>query len=325
MYRTVVVVVLVVLGNGIYYALPLTVLTVEVPVTKLTLVPGRCLCQDKELMRSKGELILKVMDLKTKKHPGIAPCKDLSFNDSSYVYYKLGDISISSYVAPDSTKLYYVQTRKNVFRKNTVSFVLNELGVLNSAEVKVEDRTLDVVTQLVGSVAEVAGKFMKAADTPETDDLDCKKLRAELDLLIAARNVQQAAAGNRQRSYKNVFFNNTGQQRLRVGREGLRQSIACPHICGQTNDIQLFLMQNKLACQECVYQMSGGVSYFKNQLLGTWLRELFEKRSNVDLWPCEFSLASMDRHLIGAFLEKMQLVRQTIVPLFIPNFSPNCK
>jgi hypothetical protein len=177
--------------EGIYYALPLTVLTVEVPVTKITLTPGACFCEDKELMRSKGEIINELIKLQPVPPKNPDNCEEEMKFGKTFTYYKLGTIAISGYPAPDTSKIFFVKTRKNAFKKTNLTFSLNELGVMNSAEIKVEDRTLDVITQITGSVVEVVGKLLKGDTTKSGKPLDrkstCKKLRGQLNDIAAAR------------------------------------------------------------------------------------------------------------------------------------------
>lgn len=197
--------------NGVYYALPMTIVTVEVPVTKITRKPGRCLCEDEEMMRLKGEIIDIVIKAKkepekAKKEPELKDkawnaCEELMFDATSSERYKLGDLIISSYPVPDSSKIFFVTNKKNVFKKNNLSFVLNELAVLHSAEIKAEDRTLDVITQVVGSVASVAGKFLKGTENDSSklkgikksaeltpNKIFCNSLRVEFDKLVSAKS-----------------------------------------------------------------------------------------------------------------------------------------
>lgn len=175
-------------GNGVYYALPMTIVTVEVPVTKIILTPGACFCKDEEMMRLKGEIINEVIKAKKKskfENKTWKECEELTFDSTSYKYYKMGDVTISSYPVPDSSKIFFVTNRKNIFKKNNLNFVLNELGVLQSAEIKTEDRTLDVITQIVGSVASVAGKFLKSSE--EDKSTLCERLRTQFNLLESAK------------------------------------------------------------------------------------------------------------------------------------------
>lgn len=129
-------------AGGAYYALPMTLLTVEIPVTEITRTKIECF--DDTLMRARfGDDPKKIAAFLSLK-------KDTTF-------YKLGEeITVSGRPVPDSGKLYLVNLTGNWRKNQSLTLALNEFGVVSKADVAVEDHTFDIVVQSLQSVAGIA-------------------------------------------------------------------------------------------------------------------------------------------------------------------------
>lgn len=178
--------------NGVYYSLPKAVLTLEIPVTKITWSKGKYFDTEPEITELRKDGVTSL----TK-----AGKKEITF-------YEIGDISMSSYPVPDMNKLYFAKVNRNLFKNRKLTFVMNDLAVLQSAEQTNEDKTFDIITQIVSSVASVAGVAMKVPKSPGTpvaatpQDILKDKLKeireARFELLSVGRLTVSEAIYNRQ-------------------------------------------------------------------------------------------------------------------------------
>lgn len=146
-------------AGGMYYALPLSLITVDVPVTKIERSKGDCFDEaDSMSVKLLRERVGKATaDELTKKWKDTA-------NKGTYTFYKLDkeEIAISTRPAPDPAKVYYA-TLKNRWNKNQqLTLNLNELGQMTKGEFVNEDRTFDLIVQGVSSIAGIISAVLPA-------------------------------------------------------------------------------------------------------------------------------------------------------------------
>lgn len=161
--------------SGIYYSLPKTILTIEIPVTKVSWKMGRYFNKNAELSRGKHEQLKKLKG---------------SHKDSTLIFYELGDIIISGHPVPDMSKVYFSTLKTSPLKNRKLTFVMNDLSVLQSADVLNEDKTFDIITQSISSIASLAGVVMGVSKSSE-DGTDTIKIHENL-LLKKLQTIRQS-------------------------------------------------------------------------------------------------------------------------------------
>ncbi len=158
-------------ASGIVYALPKTNVIVEVEVKKVeTKAPAANIC-----------------DAACQRRTGLKPLPNKEI-------YTIENYTISSVAKVDEDQVYLVNPRNKWNKKKDISFTLSGLGIIQGADVAVEDKTFEIVTTAISSVISVAGIFsanVKAAALPagtKAADSRLMYLLQRRDLLISSGN-----------------------------------------------------------------------------------------------------------------------------------------
>ena len=121
--------------QGLYYALPKTVVTADIVVSLTQIKAGPFYDLSKELLGIESE--------KNSKE------------------YKIEEIKLGSYSVVDSSEWYFVDLSKNgLFKKVSITTTLAENGTISSASAEAENKTLDYTMQTITFAAGIAAKFI---------------------------------------------------------------------------------------------------------------------------------------------------------------------
>lgn len=147
----------VVTQSGYQYVLPLTVITVDIPVTKIEWEPASSVCVDLTLLRKRLEELV----------PASAVSGHLNSltGGNKVTTFKVGDIALTTYPVADQAKKFWVTGKKNVLKKQKLGLTLLADGRLSGGQTAFQDKTLEIVT----GVAKVAGSligFIRAPGAP---------------------------------------------------------------------------------------------------------------------------------------------------------------
>lgn len=144
---------------GAYFALPATVISVEVEIMKISMDTGQFLLYASLI---KSFYNGKIIDKKS---------ETISIGTNHV-------ISVRS--TPDKNYLYWVDFKKRPFKNQDFSFALNESNVVEGANVAIKDKTFDIVTKGLSSIASIVGSFARGADgvspLPDSILVDKKKI-----------------------------------------------------------------------------------------------------------------------------------------------------
>jgi hypothetical protein len=176
--------------GGAYYALPMAMLTVEIPVTEIVRTFAEGNCFDADL---------------TKNRLGIADASGLK--GTKVTFYKLGQITIGGRPVADPDKVFFVDQPGNWRKNQSLNLVMNEFGVLSKADVVVEDKTFDIVVQGVQGVAGIistlagfkgsTGSPTDNAETVRIAGLTCKeRINEQIAKIESARFGLLQASGS---------------------------------------------------------------------------------------------------------------------------------
>ncbi len=168
--------------GGMYYALPLSIITVEVPITKIERKKGDCFDESDKFCQ-------KLMEERLgKKWKTDLVDKWSSANEFTYTFYKLHDkeITLATRPAPDRDKVYYATLKGKWNRNQQLALTLNELGQMTKGEFVNENRTFDLVVQGVSSLAGVVSTIAGSrAAAPAVGAAAASKDTTTLDWQIA--------------------------------------------------------------------------------------------------------------------------------------------
>ncbi|MBD2705658.1 hypothetical protein IC229_33935 [Spirosoma sp. BT702] len=174
--------------GGLYYALPMTLISVEIPITQTTRKQGDCFWDEalKERLGTKDAAVL------------IAKWK--ASRDSTYTFYKLKEdqIAITARPIPDPSKVLHVLLVGKWNKNRELTATLNELGQMTQGEMVNQDRTFDLVVQGVQSVAGIVSTLVvpksagqstgtNLADADNFDLISIDKRKRNLIAVRAAR------------------------------------------------------------------------------------------------------------------------------------------
>ncbi|WP_420147437.1 hypothetical protein [Spirosoma sp.] len=171
--------------GGLYYPLPMSLVTVEIPITRIVQKKGDCFWEEalKERLGEKDAITLKG--------------KWTTTNKNTYTSYtiKEEEIRISSRPIPDPTKIFHVLLKGKWNKNRELTATLNELGQMTQGEMVNEDRTFDLVVQGVQSVAGIVSTLVipKAAgqsigtNLADSDNFDLTSTDKRKRDLIAVR------------------------------------------------------------------------------------------------------------------------------------------
>ncbi|QDK77754.1 hypothetical protein EXU85_03740 [Spirosoma sp. KCTC 42546] len=173
--------------GGLYYTLPMTVISVEIPVMRI--------------VRDKGD---NCWEEALKERLGTKDATELqskwAANGDSYTFYKIKDeeIKITTRPVPDPSKVFYIELKNKWNKNRELTATLNELGQMTQSDMVNQDKTFDLVVQGVQSVAGIISTLIlpKSANEqtganladPDTDDLTSfQKRKSDLKAVRAAR------------------------------------------------------------------------------------------------------------------------------------------
>ncbi|WP_093208508.1 DUF4831 family protein [Siphonobacter aquaeclarae] len=165
-------------GGGVFYALPMTMITLEIPVTKI----------ERKVVHFPDSTLL--------------ASSPLGHNnpDALITTYDLGDIAISSRPVPDAEKIFNVAIKGNWKKTQALQLSMNDLGILSKAEAEVEDHTFDIVIQAAQSIAGITQALVsfKGSDPAKMTKDSCQisKYKAELRQIREARFSLLKSDGN---------------------------------------------------------------------------------------------------------------------------------
>ncbi|PKQ44203.1 DUF4831 family protein [Confluentibacter flavum] len=131
--------------DGVFYALPKTILIIDVSVTKTMLKAptstDKCDAACRRALQDIGFEIYKT--------------------DRSY---KIADYSITTKAIPDLNEVYLINPRKKWNKNSNMTFSLSEQGLIKGAEVSVENKTINVITSGIKTIGSIAGSIIASRD-----------------------------------------------------------------------------------------------------------------------------------------------------------------
>lgn len=133
--------------GGIVYALPKTVLDIEVPITK-------------EITERADSECAKYTEKLFGKKP---------ITESAHKF-SVGVPTITPVGVPDYGKVYYAQIEAGIMTDSALSFTLDSRGVIGASAVETENKTSDFAVSTVETVAKIVGSVAKFASAGGTQD-----------------------------------------------------------------------------------------------------------------------------------------------------------
>ena len=130
--------------RGVYYTLPRTVITVELPIIQTTYTPGPY-----------AELSAEILGQEAKT------------GDS--VTYKLGTPVLGTRAEPDPNETFLVKIAGTPLETRTLMLQLSEDGRITSAQSTVENKTVDFVVSTVKTSANIAAKAIMSGSVPSDE------------------------------------------------------------------------------------------------------------------------------------------------------------
>ncbi len=130
--------------DGIFYALPKTILVVEIEVKKTVYTPPKGAKKENTL----DSAYLKIIN-------GEIFVKDSVIEISNY--------SISTKSTQDLDQVFLLNPKKKWNKKTNIAFSLSEQGIIQGSEVSIEDKTFDLVTEGLSSIASIASAVLGGA------------------------------------------------------------------------------------------------------------------------------------------------------------------
>lgn len=145
--------------GGLYYALPMTVISVEIPVTRIVRDKGDNCWEEalKERLGSQG-----AEDIE----------KKWADNKGSYTFYKVKDeeIKITTRPVPDPNKVFYIELKNKWNKNRELTATLNELGQMTQSDMVNQDQTFDLIVQGVQSAAGIISTVILPKDASQSPD-----------------------------------------------------------------------------------------------------------------------------------------------------------
>jgi hypothetical protein len=184
------------------YALPQTVLSVDLPVTRTITKPGRCTAflnarLEAQTAGSSAATFRDNLDALGVNLENI-PSQDLSRS-------KLGDVSIAQYWKPDPKQLFAISLHQDLFDSNKLTIELNEQGILGAASLESSNKVVETTVKTLSAAATIAAAalplFGGAALDPSKKTNDevppyCFRALAELRSLRASRGTIVSGSAN---------------------------------------------------------------------------------------------------------------------------------
>jgi hypothetical protein len=147
--------------NGIVYALPKTVVKVDIPIDKVTKTPGKFAAYTPCFFPDDKFVMTKAIEFAVDQ-------EKVRFDDSLFV--------------PDTDEIYLIKTTGGKFETKNLDLELTQSGVFVKATAENTNETIDVVTGLVQGTTSLVGKAILAAAAPGVEKADeVKKQEKERD------------------------------------------------------------------------------------------------------------------------------------------------
>lgn len=150
-------------SGGMYYALPLSIITIDIPVTETVRTMSNCFWKpllEERLEKAGAKTLLHKWGVDSVGGtPDVVTAKP-------YTVYKLhtNEIAIGTRPVPDPSKVYYASLKNKWNRNQQLTLNLNELGQLTKGEFVNEDRTFDLIVQGISSVAGIISAISPTKD-----------------------------------------------------------------------------------------------------------------------------------------------------------------
>lgn len=154
--------------HAVYYSLPRSVITIDVPIIKTTTTPGPC-ANRQELLDKLGV-------------KNVARVTTVSF--------KHGDFVVGSRTEPDPDQIYAVHLIGPWFQKRQQELKLSEAGLIQSALADTKNEGINFAVKTFGTVAGLAGKLLGAGAldvTPDGTPVPPDPCRDLADLILGLR------------------------------------------------------------------------------------------------------------------------------------------
>jgi hypothetical protein len=141
--------------RGVFYALPRTVILVDLPVTRVDKTPSLMMKEAKG-----NQTDLDVLKKDATSHLGLSE-SDLTIDAKTF--FRTGDATIGVRSEADPAAIYYVELSGGFFKNRNFSLQVSEGGLISGADSSVEDRTIQFVVKTLEVTAAVAGKALVGA------------------------------------------------------------------------------------------------------------------------------------------------------------------
>jgi subtilisin family serine protease len=128
-------------AQGVYYALPQTVVTVAVPIKQVPKKPGPYV----------------------RWAPSYFPHRNDDIITKDEATYEAGDAAITTRGIPDPAQVYLVKVKGGLFEDTTMKFDVAENGTLTKADATVTNKSGEFIVGLIQTGASIAAKSMGAA------------------------------------------------------------------------------------------------------------------------------------------------------------------
>lgn len=151
-------------SEGLYYALPKTIIRVEFDVTQNTWIPPLC-----------PKAYEKLFDVHLRREIDGAMVI-MNNRDSVETTYTMSNYAVTTRSDADEDQVYQVKMKKKWNKALTYNFNLGEKGLIKGATIKVEDKTFDIISKSIGLLTTVGKLAVGGAaleDSTPSDD-PCK-------------------------------------------------------------------------------------------------------------------------------------------------------
>ncbi len=146
--------------EGIYYALPRTVISVDAVITKTTTKASPLMERLANQPDFTNFLLYVSQQLEI-------PLKNFVTISNAGSTYSLTNVVLSTYAEPDPENIYSIEVTGGWFANRSFDGKFSENGLLASAESTVEDKKLDFALKFLETGAELGGKVIGAALTQQ--------------------------------------------------------------------------------------------------------------------------------------------------------------
>lgn len=143
--------------NGVFYALPRTVVKVDIPVVRTTKVPG-------------------ALGVFT---PCFLPDSDFVMRKTISFAVDNSNVKFDTLFIPDTSEIYMIKTKGGMFETRNLELTLTESGVLVKASADVTNETIDIVTGTIKTGSSLLAKALTiplaAGVAPDAAQTECRQ------------------------------------------------------------------------------------------------------------------------------------------------------